>query len=133
MKQLEIGLTLILDNNEERQMDFKSQTKKSNLKAFNNNNNNSSSLFINTISIQKCISVCPQNDFNLSNPMEFFFTCLCLASLVFVCPVSHKIRHTDTIHRPNTHQQACMCVTYLLNITRTFLCPRTGNVSHLLK
>ena len=40
MKQLEIGLTLILDYNEERQMNL----------AFDNNDDNSVSLYLNTIS-----------------------------------------------------------------------------------
>ena len=57
MKQLETGLTLILDYNEERQMNFKQNyTKRSSRKAFDSNHNSSVSLYLNTKSI-KGISV----------------------------------------------------------------------------
>ena len=58
MKQLKLGLTLILDYNEERQIDFKdSLVKESSLKPFENNDDDSVSLYLNTISIGCIIDI----------------------------------------------------------------------------
>ena len=58
MKQLKLGLTLILDYNEERQIDFKdSLVKESSLKSFENNDDDSVSLYLNTISIGCIIDI----------------------------------------------------------------------------
>ena len=49
-KQLEMGLTFILDYNEERQIDFEhSSVKKTSAKKLRSDNDNSVSLFLNTI------------------------------------------------------------------------------------
>ena len=60
MKQLKLGLTLILDYNEERQMYFEDGlVKESSLKSFENNDDDddSVSLYLNTISIGCIIDI----------------------------------------------------------------------------
>ena len=73
MKQLEIGLTLILDYNEERQIDFKQRSaKRSSGKAFDSNHENSVSLHLNTKSTGIRYSVLYLGIFNYLDPVSLF-------------------------------------------------------------